>query len=79
MNDKPLTDEGVTYTPKWDWSSQQRRARGEHMRAVGRREQVPDRERIAQYAEWYATQRGLSLDAARAELVRDGKIAGGAP
>ena len=79
MSDAPITVDGVTYTPKWNWSSQQRRSFGEHMRAVGRREQVSDRERIAQYVEWYANQRGLSLDAARRQLLIEGKIVEGAP
>ena len=78
MSDAPSTVDGVAYTPKWDWSPQQRRAFGEHMRAVGRREQVSDRERVAQYVEWYANERGLSLDAARREMIIEGKIIGSA-
>lgn len=61
--------------PKWDWSPEYRRAVRQQMRETGRREQVPESERLAQYIAWYAEQKGISQEAAEKALREQGKIA----
>ena len=64
FSDAPLTVDGSTVKPGWDWSNWYRDEVAENLRASGK-SHVSDHDAEQRYIDWYADQHGLPRDEAQ--------------
>ncbi len=67
FSDAPLTVNGITVQPKWQWSAQHRTDVADSMRQNAH-SHLGWREAEQRYVEWYADKYGLTIDDARQRI-----------
>ena len=72
MSDKPITIDGVTYHPRWDWSPQYRAEFKTQVSICGDPSKTDEI-----YIQWYAGQHGITVDQARMYLKENRKALAG--